>query len=245
MCLDTLVGHVRAHDPDDDTIAYSLRHAASPTAALALFVERQSGALRVAAMPPTNTSGGAESLELEIVASDGVHSASAAVRVRLVDTKAANVGDALRLRARYFARARENQTSTSQLSLLPIAAIEWPSNSRPLESFRYELLTRGDKSADDAIVVAAESGLVYLNASRPLDRETTTRIEYAIGVVSNEDERRRAQTILQLDIDDVGSRTNDCNRRTRFCRSTTTCPILFTRRMKRRFPLRRGQMRVC
>jgi hypothetical protein len=110
--------------------------------------------------------------------------------------------NALKLaRHQYIVHTTENRTNFVDTQH-PILAIDWPLNALNGETFDFRLSTQ----LYGKLNINPTNGLVYLNASNPLDREKQPKIDVVVLITSRQDTQRYGQVIIHLILDDI----NDC-----------------------------------
>ncbi|KAI6191302.1 hypothetical protein M3Y97_00213900 [Aphelenchoides bicaudatus] len=196
----TFVGQLRAISANNATLRYGLR---SSSKFQSIFqIDAETGQLRVA----TNDTKSIEEREykLDVQVSDRTNVAQGKVLIKAVSTdKLLHRSGSLKLaKQQYAIHVTENQTVNVQR---PVLAIDWPLNANTGESFDFQLTT----NTNNQLFLDSRNGLLYMNASSPIDRELTPKFDIAVLITSHQSSKRYAQAIVQINVNDI----NDCEPR--------------------------------
>lgn len=143
--------------------------------------------------------------KLDVQVSDGDHVSHGQVLIKSMTTdKLLRRPGSLKLsKQQYVIHVIENQTTNVDR---PILAINWPLNANAGETFEFKLTNDVNRH----FVLDSSNGLLYLNASNPLDREQYSKFDVSVLVTSRQNidrYNRYAQAIIQINVDDI----NDCS----------------------------------
>lgn len=141
--------------------------------------------------------------KLDVQVSDGLHTTTGKVLVKtLTNDKLLRRADSLKLhKQQYIVHTTENRTKAIDTQR-PLLTIDWPLNAHNGETFDFRIISE----LNEKLSINPISGLVYLNASNPLDREEGARFEMVVLIKSRQNAQRYAQTIVQVNVNDI----NDC-----------------------------------